>query len=585
SSGLTATFGSKNAGVQTATVSGYTLAGTDAQNYTVAATPITASATISQARITVAGVTVANRTYDATTSASVSSTGSLAGQSGAMSADLVSVNSAALTATFNSKNAGVQTATLSGFTLTGVDAQNYTIASAQSTASATISQAQITVGGIAVGNRTYDATTRATVSSTGSITGQTGAMLGDTVSLSSAALTATFGSKNAGVQTATLTGFALSGVDAQNYTIASAQSTAVGSIDKAQVTVAGVTVANRTYDATTSASVSSTGSLAGQSGAMSADLVSVNSAALTATFNSKNAGVQTATLSGFTLTGVDARNYTIASAQSTASATIAQAQVTLSGVSVGNRTYDATTSATITSGGSISGQTGAMSADALSLASSELRASFGSKNAGLETATLSGVTLTGADARNYHVVVASDPITATISPRQVQAVLGGTVSKTYDGTTHATLGSGNLAVNGVIGGDSVNISGTQAAYDSSAPGSGKLVSVTGLYMDGSDAGNYVLAQPSVSAAVGLITGGPNNSADLSVMAAQAQAQRSHIELFMLNALLVHEQTHEDAANDTGRAVDNELQSRGRASNSNGNSGSDNSNQGNDAPQL
>ncbi|WP_250507057.1 YDG domain-containing protein, partial [Caballeronia sp. AAUFL_F1_KS45] len=87
------------------------------------------------------------------------------------------------------------------------------------------------------------------------ITGQTGAMLGDTVSLSSAALTATFGSKNAGVQTATLTGFALSGVDAQNYTIASAQSTAIGSIDKAQVTVAGVTVANRTYDATTSASV------------------------------------------------------------------------------------------------------------------------------------------------------------------------------------------------------------------------------------------------------------------------------------------------------------------------------------------
>uniref|UniRef100_UPI0020284580 YDG domain-containing protein n=1 Tax=Caballeronia sp. AAUFL_F1_KS47 TaxID=2921771 RepID=UPI0020284580 len=86
---------------------------------TIAANPATATASIAQAKITVAGVTVANRTYDATTSATVSSTGSLTGQTGVMTADTVSVSSAALTAVFGSKNAGTQTATLTGFTLTG----------------------------------------------------------------------------------------------------------------------------------------------------------------------------------------------------------------------------------------------------------------------------------------------------------------------------------------------------------------------------------------------------------------------------------------------------------------------------------
>ncbi|WP_250480153.1 MULTISPECIES: YDG domain-containing protein, partial [unclassified Caballeronia] len=144
-----------------------TLTGVDAQNYTIASAQSTASATISQAQLTVAGVTVANRTYDATTAASVSGTGTLTGQTGAMLTDTVGLVSANVSASFGSKNAGVQTATLTGFTLTGIDAHNYMIAASPSGATATISQAQITVGGIAVGNRTYDATTRATVSSTG----------------------------------------------------------------------------------------------------------------------------------------------------------------------------------------------------------------------------------------------------------------------------------------------------------------------------------------------------------------------------------------------------------------------------------
>ncbi|SAL07260.1 hypothetical protein AWB78_08501 [Caballeronia calidae] len=490
-------------------------------------------------------MTVANKTYDATTSATVASTGSITGQTGAMTSDAVSLSGAALTAAFGSKNAGVETATLSGFTLTGADAGNYVIASKPSAATATIAQAQITVSGVTVANKTYDATTSATVASTGSITGQTGAMTGDAVSLSGAALTAAFGSKNAGVETATLSGFTLTGADAGNYVIASKPSAATATISQAQITVSGVTVANKTYDATTSATVASAGSITGQTGAMTSDAVSLSGAALTAAFGSKNAGVETATLSGFTLTGADAGNYVIASKPSAATATIAQAQLTLSGATVANKTYDATTSAEVASAGSLSGQTGAMRSDDLSV---ELSAVFNSKNAGVQTASLSNVTLTGADAGNYAVVLASPATSATIHPREVQVALGGIVSKTYDGTTNASLGADNLALAGVLGSDQVGLVGSQALYNNPSVGTGKLVTVSGLHLTGGDASNYVLSSGAVSATVGVIVAGAGTITptppDLGKLATQEQLQRANAEFEMLTRELIEEQTHQ-----------------------------------------
>ncbi|WP_250498645.1 YDG domain-containing protein, partial [Caballeronia sp. ASUFL_F2_KS49] len=507
SAALTAVFGSKNAGIETAAITGYTLAGIDARNYTVVLASSAATAMIEKAYATISGASVANRTYDATTSASIVSMGSITGRTGAMTADAVSLSSVGLSASFGSKNAGVQTATLTGATLTGADADNYVIAKIDSDLRGTIAQAALTLNGVSVASRTYDATTNATVVGTGTLSARTGAMSADTVSLASGALSATFGSKNAGQQTATLTGYSLSGADAANYVAVLAQPSALASITQAQITVSGATVANRTYDATTSATVTGIGSLSARTGAMSADVVSLSSSGLTATFGSKNAGVQTATVSGYTLTGTDAQNYVIAPSSTTlATATIAKAQVTISGLTVANRTYDATTSATVSATGSVTGRTGAMTADTVSLSTAGLTATFGSKNAGVQTATLSGMTLTGLDAGNYTVVALASTPTATIA--QAALTLNGVsvASRTYDATTNATVvGTGTLSARtGAMSADTVSLaSGALSATFGSKNAGQQTATLTGYSLSGADAANYVavLAQPSALASI------------------------------------------------------------------------------------
>src|SRR5581483_4248401 len=95
------------------------------------------------------GFAVANRTYDGTTSATISSNGSLTGGSNGtndgkyITGDVVSLNTGGASATFGSKNAGLETATASGYTLAGAQAGDYTLT--QPTASATISVKPITI--------------------------------------------------------------------------------------------------------------------------------------------------------------------------------------------------------------------------------------------------------------------------------------------------------------------------------------------------------------------------------------------------------------------------------------------------------
>src|SRR5439155_853282 len=107
-----------------------------------------------------------------------------------------------------------KTVTLVGASLTGSDAGNYSLTSV-ATATADISALGDT-GSFTAQSKTYDATAAATV------TGRSlsGVLSGDTVSLSGG--TATFANKNVGTgKTVTLTGAALSGSDAGNYSLTS----------------------------------------------------------------------------------------------------------------------------------------------------------------------------------------------------------------------------------------------------------------------------------------------------------------------------------------------------------------------------
>jgi len=101
--------------------------------------------------------------------------------------------------------------------------------------------------------------------------------------------------------------------------------------------------------------------------------------------------------------------------------------------------------------------------------------------------------------------------TLTIDPRQLSAMVGsltGTVRKTYDGSTNATLDAGNFLITGWAGNDGATITQTSGQYDNANAGSGKHVTVNLTLADylaanGTDLANYVLPTQ-ISGNVGII---------------------------------------------------------------------------------
>ena len=116
-------------------------------------------------------------------------------------------------------------------------------------------------------------------------------------------------------------------------------------------------------------------------------------------------------------------------------------------------------------------------------------------------------TITYAYEGNGVLQAAPDDISTalTVNKATVTAGLTGTVSKTYDGETTATLAAGNYTLGGVFSGDTVTLNNpTSGSYDTRNQGTGKTVSVTGLSISGVSADNYTLASTSVSGPIGTI---------------------------------------------------------------------------------
>jgi hypothetical protein len=96
--------------------------------------------------------------------------------------------------------------------------------------------------------------------------------------------------------------------------------------------------------------------------------------------------------------------------------------------------------------------------------------------------------------------------TLTMTPALLRAGLTGTISKVYDGTTGAILTPANYLLTGVIGSDDVSLNNPPSGfYDTASVGTGKKVSIGGLKLTGSAAGNYVLLNTNASGAIGTIT--------------------------------------------------------------------------------
>ncbi|NLG16836.1 MAG: hypothetical protein GX556_05830 [Fibrobacter sp.] len=202
----------------------------------------------------------------------------------------------------------------------------------------------------------------------------------------------------------TVSGYAISGTDASNYTLTSQPSGLTADITKKSLTVTGVTAADKVYNGTTAATLSG-GTL---SGLVTGDLVTLTKG--TGVFASKNAGTGKAiTASGYSLSGTDASNYTI-SQPSGLTADITRKSLTVTGVTAADKVYNGTTAATL-SGGTLSGL---VTGDVVTLTKGT--GVFASKKVGTGKAiTASGYAISGTGASNYTISQPSG-ITADITP-------------------------------------------------------------------------------------------------------------------------------------------------------------------------
>jgi len=453
------------------TVTGVTLTGADAGNYSVSPLPSGLTANITVRSLTITGASAANKTYDATVTASVTG-GSLVG---VVSGESVGIG--VYTATFNTKSAGTaKPVTVSAVTLTGADAGNYVVSPMPSGITADIAARSLTITGAVAANKTYDGTATAGASG-GSLVG---VLPGDTAGIG--AYTAVFDTKNIGTaKPITVLAVALTGADAGNYTVTPLPAGLSADVTAKSLTITGAAAANKAYDGTVTASVTG-GSLVGVA---SGDSVAVG--VYTASFADPDVGTaKPVTVAGVTLTGGDAGNYLVSPLPTGLTANIGAASLTVTGASASNKVYDGTAVASVTGGSLV----GAIPGDAVSIGT--YAAAFNNKNVGIaKSVTVTSVSLTGANAGNYVVSPMPSGLTADITPISVALTGASAADKSYDGTVTASVSGGSLVW--LASGDNVAIGVFTASFNNKNVGSGKPVTVTGVTLTGTDAANYVVS--------------------------------------------------------------------------------------------
>jgi hypothetical protein len=469
---------------KTVSVSGISLAGVDAANYTPNATAST-TANITVRSLTVT-ITATNKVYDAGTSVSVTY------GSNKIGSDTLTITG---TASFATKTAGAsKTVNATSISVTGADAANYT-ANTTATTTAAITAKPLNVT-ITASNKVYDGGT------TASVTYADDRIAGDALTVSG---TPTFATSAVGsAKTVTANSITLSGTDGANYSPnTSATTTANVTVRTLTVTISG---GAKTYDASTSASVTYS------SDKVAADTLTITG---TATFADKLAATnKTVTATGIAISGASSTNYVLGNTSATTTATISKRTLTISGAfTASNRVYDGTTDAT----GNVSvpaspGITPVQGADDVTLIGTPVF-TYASSNVGNGISVAgSGYSISGADATNYTLTQLT--LSSNITTRTV--TIGGSLvvqsTKTYDSTVTisitdlsaltlvnvASTDAGNatkLALNNII-----------AQYANKNVGAGKTVSLSSAGITGTSVSNYLLS----------MTGAPTTTADVTL---------------------------------------------------------------------
>jgi filamentous hemagglutinin family protein len=276
------------------------------------------------------------------------------------------------------------------------------------------------------------------------------------------------------------------------------------------ISITGLSAANKVYDATTSTTVAGSetvtggGSISGDGKYLNNDVVSL-SGSKTGTFDNKNVGTsKTVTVGGLALAGTDKENYILNAVTTTAD--ITAKALTVSGLSSANKVYDSYTAAvvqgTATLQAAIAAGTGTSSdgkpytGDTLSVNGTAV-GNFNSHNVTNATHVIfSGLSLGGASSGNYTLTPHSDDTSARITPKTVSL----SATKPYDATTSLT---GVVSLSTGVGSETLSYSGAVASDKHVATANKYISALTlGDATDGSGglASNYQLPNMTVAAA-------------------------------------------------------------------------------------
>ncbi|MCZ8258412.1 MAG: YDG domain-containing protein, partial [Polaromonas sp.] len=276
---------------------------------------------------------------------------------------------------------------------TGANSENYTLAITHG--ALTITQRALTVSA-AGQSRVYDGGVAAGVTLTDN------RLIGDVFTATNTA--ASFLDKNVGTgKTVNVSGIAITGTDAANY---SANTTATTTADITQraltVSAAGQ---NRVYDGGTTATVTLSDNR------VTGDVLAASNTS--ATFIDKNAGVGKAVnVAGIAITGTDAANYSVNTTAATTANITPASIANVSGIAASDKVQDGTTAATLLTGGAAF--TGRIGADVLAVGAAT--GNFDTPGVGKnKPVSITGITLSGADAGNYVLLNNTASTTATIT--------------------------------------------------------------------------------------------------------------------------------------------------------------------------
>lgn len=258
-----------------------------------------------------------------------------------------------------------------------------------------------------------------------------------------------------------------------NYILDEATANQEYTIAKRELTITEYIVQNKTYDGETQINVRTTdcdeinlkvsGYIEVEDGQSVEIVKRVGSGSdlevlFTAAYDRKDAGERTVTFSNLQLQ--EEVNYVLAATGhvTTASATISQKEVTVSGITAVGKEYDGNTTATLNT--SAAEFDGIVEGDTLTVTAT---GEFASENANEEnpsTVNITGLTLGGASADNYKLADSGNQTSATATIRKKPLTITNgdvVITKEFNDSTAAGALTGDLGLSGVVSGETVTV--------------------------------------------------------------------------------------------------------------------------------